>query len=114
MFRIVSRLILLKPIVPRFEFGSLAKLFKPTRIPGQARTKNSHTSKTSWKKRGKTPIRNYKISNHKGLLKRIKIVGPRRDRRVKFKAPGARHLNRNKSKANLRYFIMKIIIDVND
>ena len=34
MFRIVSRLILLKPIVPRFEFGSLAKLFKPTRIPG--------------------------------------------------------------------------------
>lgn len=33
MFRIVSRLIF-KPIVPKFEFGSLAKLFKPTRIPG--------------------------------------------------------------------------------
>ena len=32
----------------------------------------------------------------------MKIVGPRRARRLKFKAPGARHLNRNKSKANLR------------
>ena len=33
MFRI-ARLILFKPIVPKFEFGSLAKLFKPSRIPG--------------------------------------------------------------------------------
>lgn len=42
------------------------------------------------------------MGHHNGLLKRVKIVGPRRARRIKFKSAGARHLNRNKSRSNLR------------
>ncbi|CAD8122044.1 unnamed protein product [Paramecium sonneborni] len=85
---------------PVQEFG-LARLFKQVRIAGQARSKTKCAS-SSWKKRIRTPNKLYKIGNHKGLMKRVKIVGPRRARRLKFKSPGSRHLNRNCSKANLR------------
>ncbi|CAD8124413.1 unnamed protein product [Paramecium sonneborni] len=95
---------ILKPISmtwkPVQEFG-LARLFKQVRIAGQARSKTKCSS-SSWKKRIRTPNKLYKIGNHKGLMKRVKIVGPRRARRLKFKSPGSRHLNRNCSKANLR------------
>ncbi|CAD8111507.1 unnamed protein product [Paramecium primaurelia] len=94
----------LRPITmnmkPVQEFG-LARLFKQVRIAGQARSKTKSAS-SSWKKRIRTPNKLYKIGNHKGLMKRVKIVGPRRARRLKFKSPGSRHLNRNCSKANLR------------
>ncbi|CAD8094128.1 unnamed protein product [Paramecium primaurelia] len=86
-----------KPI----QFFGLARLFKQTRISGQARSKTKSSS-SSWKSRIRTQNRLYKIGNHKGLMKRVKIVGPRRARRLKFKSPGSRHLNRNCSKANLR------------
>ena len=41
------------------------------------------------------------LHNHNGLLKRIRIVGPRYARRFKFQSAGKRHLNRNKSRSNL-------------
>ncbi|CAD8121094.1 unnamed protein product [Paramecium sonneborni] len=83
------------------QFFGLAKLFKQSRIIGQGRSKTKSSS-SSWKKRIRSQNRQYKIGNHKGLLKRVKIVGPRRARRLKFKSAGSRHLNRNCSKANLR------------
>ena len=38
-----------------------------------------------------------KLTNHKGLLKRIKIVGPRHARMFKFRSPGMRHKMRKRS-----------------
>lgn len=104
-FRFLARPLVVQP------FG-LAKLFRAPRIPGQASTRTKNAS-SSWKKRVKTKNRKYKIGHHNGLLKRVKIVGPRRERRIKFKSPGARHLNRNKSRANLmRKRLTRYISDV--
>lgn len=91
-------------IAPKFQFG-LASLFKPSRYSGALRHRHK-TSDSSWKKRGRSNSTSfYKVGNHNGLLRRVKIVGPRHARRLKFKSPGARHLNRNKSKANLKFFL---------
>ena len=38
-----------------------------------------------------------KLSNHKGLLRRLKIVGPRHARMFKFRSPGMRHKMRKRS-----------------
>jgi ribosomal protein L35 len=43
----------------------------------------------------------HKLHNHNSLVKRLKIVGPRHERKFKFIAVGKRHLNRNKSRSNL-------------
>ncbi|CAK65008.1 unnamed protein product (macronuclear) [Paramecium tetraurelia] len=84
----------LKPVQ---DFG-LVRLLRQARIASQARTKSKCAS-SSWKKRIRTPNQLYKIGDNKGVMKRVKIVGPRR---LKFKPPGSRHLNRNCSKAILR------------
>jgi len=61
-----------------------------------------HSSLNNPKKRHLRPVRKFSLPNHNGLLKRIRIVGPRHARRFKFKSPGSRHLNRNSSKRNLK------------
>lgn len=53
------------------------------------------------KKSVHTKVMPPKLHNHNSLVKRIKIVGPRHDRKFKFLHAGKRHLNRNKSRSNL-------------
>ncbi len=48
-------------------------------------------------------VKFYKMKSHKGLSKRIKIEGGTRNIMFRFKAPGARHLMRNKSNRNKRF-----------
>ncbi len=44
----------------------------------------------------------YRITNHTGLMKRIRVVGPRWNRQFKFYPTGNVHKMTNKSSANLR------------
>ncbi len=44
----------------------------------------------------------YRIKNHTGLMKRIRVVGPRWDRQFKFYPTGNVHKMTNKSSANLK------------
>mmetsp|Transcript_70248 Transcript_70248/g.81894 ORF Transcript_70248/g.81894 Transcript_70248/m.81894 type:complete len:173 (+) Transcript_70248:31-549(+) len=74
------------------------KLFKKKYTNG--RPKNAKRSKFSRKRSIRKEIRDYKPTNHNGLLARIRIVGPRHDRKFKCRPAGGRHLLRNKSKNN--------------
>jgi len=44
----------------------------------------------------------YKIKNHSGIMKRVRVVGPRFDRQIKFWPTGNVHKMTNKSSANLK------------
>ncbi len=54
------------------------------------------------KRKMRMPDTSLKIRNHKGMLKRIRIVGPRWDRQFKFYPVGNVHKMTNKSRANLK------------
>ena len=97
--------------------------FRKGTLPHKNRSKFN-----SPKKRRAFKIRHYSMPNHKGLLKRIRIVrilklflsnsffiyifffwekiimkvGPRWNRKFKFMSASKRHLNRNKTTGNLR------------
>lgn len=43
-----------------------------------------------------------RLATHKGLIKRVRIVGPRHARRFKFKAPGLHHKLRKWRARNLK------------
>lgn len=43
-----------------------------------------------------------RMSNHKGLLRRIKIVGPRHARMFKFISPGIQHKMRKRNRMGLK------------
>lgn len=53
------------------------------------------------KRKLRAPNTRYKIKNHRGLLKRLIVVGPRWDRQFKFKPIGRVHKSLNKSRANI-------------
>jgi ribosomal protein L35 len=54
------------------------------------------------KRKLRAPNTKYKITNHTGLMKRIKIVGPRWNRGFKFWPVGHSHKMTNKSSGNLK------------
>eukprot|EP01016_Furgasonia_blochmanni_P043827 TRINITY_DN6011_c0_g1_i4.p1 TRINITY_DN6011_c0_g1~~TRINITY_DN6011_c0_g1_i4.p1 ORF type:complete len:233 (+),score=37.87 TRINITY_DN6011_c0_g1_i4:89-700(+) len=54
------------------------------------------------RRRIKTRIMRHKVPNHNALLRRIRIVGPRWNRQFKYMSSGKQHLNRNKSRMNLK------------
>ena len=54
------------------------------------------------KRKQKLPDTRYKMRTHRGLFKRIRIVGPRWDRQFKFYPTNNVHKMSNKSRANLR------------
>ncbi len=56
---------------------------------------------TSHKKEPPKKFSKYKLPNHKGLLTRLKIVGPAWDRQFKIKQAGIERRTRNHSKRNL-------------
>jgi len=58
-------------------------------------------SANSAKRRIKRKAKKYVLPSHKGLLSRIRIVGPRHARRFKFQSANRRHLLRKKSHSNL-------------
>ena len=60
----------------------------------------NRSAERSPKKKKKTHHMRYKINCHKGLLNRIKISGPRWDRKYKFKSANHTHLLRYKTKSN--------------
>ena len=52
----------------------------------------NRTAERSWKKRAFGQSMRYKMNGHKGLLMRIKLYGPRWDRKFKFKSASHNHL----------------------
>ena len=53
-------------------------------------TKN-RTAESSWKKKAHTRNIRYKMNCHKGLMMRVKLYGPRWDRKFKFKSANHNH-----------------------
>lgn len=47
-------------------------------------------------------VKKYKLKTKKAALKRFHVVGKLNERKFKYHAVGHRHLNRNKSRANLK------------
>ncbi|EAR96361.1 hypothetical protein TTHERM_00189300 (macronuclear) [Tetrahymena thermophila SB210] len=84
-----------------FAFAQFPKMFKTQykkgRLSSRFRTKSS-----TWKRGPKTVLKAHKQSNHSALLKRIRIVGPSWDRKLKFKSANHRHQLRKKSRACLK------------
>lgn len=56
----------------------------------------------SSKKNPKKILKNYKLTINKAMIKRVRIVGPRHDRKFKFLSTNRRHFLRNKSRNNLK------------
>ena len=54
------------------------------------------------KRKLRAPNTKYRITNHTGMMKRIRVVGPRWNRQFKFYPTGNVHKMTNKSSGNLR------------
>lgn len=82
--------------------AELSPVFKkPERIKGHLRYKN-RKGYVSPKLNKKTKLTQNRLKNHKGMLKRVKIVGPRWNRQFKRLHAERYHLRRKKSSSNLR------------
>ncbi|KRW99022.1 hypothetical protein PPERSA_11623 [Pseudocohnilembus persalinus] len=87
--------------VPHFNyFQGIPKQFKKKIVKGHLGHKR--TKESSFKKAEKQKTKKYIQKAHYGLLKRIRIVGNKDERRFKFHSTGKRHLMRKKSLSNLK------------
>lgn len=95
--------------IPSFEYHyDLAKAkylyghpFKPKGALRNRKEKKGINGVGKKRKNYKKPSK-YKLKNHKGLIKRIKIVGPASNRSFEFKSPGLVKKMSKKRKQNLK------------
>ena len=60
------------------------------------------TRRAKAKKQAGRHVKKYKLKTRKAAQKRFHVVGKKNERSFKYHAVGHRHLNRNKSRANLK------------